>query len=156
MVLKSEIENLLISEENYYNSKFVTPEEITRFEKSENELRYKLMNLISDYGEIHGYKRVKTIEMFAEECRTSETTLKKCINGTQPISRKLLYKISVGLKMNLEKVNELFALCGGVLTRSDKLDYICINALRDNDDIDFFIDQVYEFTKVKLVNKNSI
>lgn len=157
MVTREELENLPLRPDEYYSSKYTTPEEMTRFEKEENDLRYMLMKLLKGYQENHGYKsNTKALEMFAEECRTSETTLKKCMNGTQTISRKLLYKLSVGLKMSLEEANQYFSLCGGNLRCSDPIDRICINAIRDKDDIDLFIKQVLQYTGVKLVNKNSI
>lgn len=157
MVTKGELKNLSLSPDEYYSSKYTTPEEMTRFEKSENDLRYMLMNLIKDYQKKQGYKgNNKALEKFAEECRTSETTLKKCMNGSQNISRKLLYKLSVGLKMSLEEANQYFSLCGGILRNSDPVDFICMNAIRDKDNIDLFIEQVFEFTGVKLENKKSI
>ena len=157
MVTKEEIKNLSLRPDEYYSSKYTTPEEMTRFKKAENDLRYMLMKLIKDYQQNRGYKsNTKALKMFAEECRTSETTLKKCMNGSQTISRKLLYKLSVGLKMSLEEANQYFSLCGGTLRDSDPIDYICINAIRDKDDIDLFIEQVLQYTGVKLVNKNSI
>ena len=42
--------------------------------------------------------------------------------------------------MSLDEANKYFELCGGPLSGTKIEDYICINALMDDDDIQLFID----------------
>ena len=52
--------------------------------------------------------------------------------------------------MNLEEANEYFELCGGPLSTKSIEDYICINALRDKDNIQQLIDDFKKHTSLHI------
>lgn len=128
--------------ENQGTSSYVTAGEMKRFEQNK-ELYNKVYEVINNYTEENNIKpKYAGLE---EICQISETTLKKSVAGTQKITRYFLYKLTVGLHMELDEANELFALCGGKLSDDNFEDYICKKALEDCDDINDFIDQFNEY-----------
>ncbi len=113
-------------------------------------LAAKIMQRRWQYEEEQGLKPTPALEKMAEDCQTSVTTIKKIVNGSQKITRNFLYNFAVGLKMSVDEANEYFCMCGGSLREESKADYICIRALIDGDSIYEFIEQVEEFTGIKL------
>ena len=72
------------------------------------------------------------------------------ITGKYNITRNFLAKFVVGLKLGIEEANELFYLESGKLNLTNSFDYIIYHALEDKDLIDFFIEEVEKYTKIKL------
>ena len=122
----------------------VTEGEMKRFAVNA-ELNNLVYDKITAYTKAHNIK--PKYEGIEEMCQLTASALKKSCAGTIRITRTFLYKLTVGLKMDIDEANELFALCGGPLSELSLEDYICINALRDKDDIIHFIDQFNEFVK---------
>lgn len=122
----------------------VTAEEMRRFAVNA-ELNNRVYNIITEYTKKHNIK--PKYEGIEDRCQLSASTLKKSCAGTIRITRLFLYKLTVGLQIDLNEANELFALCGGPLNEHSPEDYICIKALIDKDDINHFIDQFNEFVK---------
>ena len=107
----------------------VTADEMRRFAVNAklNDLVY---NKIDDYVREHNIKpKYAGLE---DRCQLSESAIKKSCTGTIRITRLFLYKLTVGLKMDVEEANELFALCGGVLNEDFHEDYVCYKALKDS------------------------
>ena len=75
-----------------------------------------------------------------EKCQISMDSFKKAMCNNRKITRRFLYKLAVGFKMNTEEANKYFELCGGVLSRNNIEDYICLNALRDKDSVQQLVD----------------
>ena len=85
-----------------------------------------------------------------EKCQISMATFKKAMCGMRKITRKFLYKFTVGLKMSLEEANEYFELCGGALSTKCREDYICIKALEDKDSIEQFVSDIKKHTSLNI------
>lgn len=107
------------------------------WEKSD-EYRSRTNSKISDYA---------VIEMC---CRIPQDTIKKAINGRYNASRNFLAKFCVGLKLGIEKSNELFRIHSGELSLTNDFDYIIYHALKTKDDIDYFIEEVHEYIGINL------
>ena len=125
-------------------SAFVTDSELSRFSGNRN-LSEMVYQKVTKYAKENNIKN--KYESMIDVCQISDTSLKKSCTGTQRITRTFLYKLAVGLKMSVEEADELFALCGGMLSRDNLEDYICIKALEDKDDIMVFIDQFNHYIK---------
>lgn len=114
----------------------------------------KLAELISDRKK--QYEKENKVSATAayfdieEKCQISTDAFKKAMCGNRKITRKFLYKFTVGLKMNLEEANEYFELCGGPLSTKSIEDYICINALRDKDNVQQLIDDFKKHTSLHI------
>ncbi len=122
----------------------VTADEMKRFAVNA-DLNNQVYKVISDYAKTHNIK--PKYEGLEDICQLSASALKKSCAGTIRITRLFLYKLTVGLKMDVEEANELFALCGGVLNENFHEDYVCYKALKDKDDIIHFIDQFNEYAR---------
>lgn len=117
------------------------------------DLREKIRNIIwQKADEYRDKNKVKIsdynfIELF---CQIPGDTIKKAINGKYKISRSFLAKFTVGLKLELEVANLLFKECSGELNLTNDFDYIVYNALKTKDDIDFFLNELEEYTGICL------
>ena len=125
-------------------SHHVTADEMRRFSVNAalNDMVY---NVVDNYAKKHNIK--PKYEGLEDRCQLSESTIKKSCSGTIRITRLFLYKLTVGLKMDIDEANELFALCGGVLNLDFHEDYVCYKALKDKDDIMHFIDQFNHYAR---------
>lgn len=131
----------------------LSPQEIARFQKNEILLAKKIADIKLAYEAEHKLSSTKAYEKLEEDCQISVTTIKKAMSTKKrenKASRSTLYKLAVGLKMSLEKANELFALCGGPLTEECLQDRICIRALEENDNIYDFIDEMLVVAGAKI------
>ncbi len=98
---------------------------------------------MADYCIEHGIQnRYQTV---GDLCQMNEKTLRDVISGNKDVTRAFLYKFTVGLKLGLEKANELFSKCGGELYEKNPADYVVIHALMDKDEIYLFLDQYEHF-----------
>ena len=122
----------------------VTTDEMKRFAVNA-DLNNKVYKKIDDYAKKYNIK--PKYEGLEEICQLSASTLKKSCSGTIRITRLFLYKLTVGLKMEVNEANELFALCGGMLNEDFHEDYVCFKALKDKDDIIHFIDQFNHYAR---------
>ena len=130
----------------------VTADDIKHFKNNEIELRKKLRDKklgIDCKPKGNGY----TYEQLAELCQVSASLIKNMISGTSKITREFIYRFVVGLKMSVDEANEYFILCGGALNKECLVDYICMKALKDRDDIGFFCKQAHDFGGMKLERK---
>lgn len=146
MVTKEEMKKFGVVDDDKERkaSYHVTADEMRRFAVNA-ELNNKVYNKINEYAKKHNIK--PKYEGIEDRCQLSASTLKKSCAGTIRITRLFLYKLTVGLQMDIDEANELFTLCGGPLNEHSPEDYICINALRDKDDIIHFIDQFNEYIR---------
>lgn len=83
-------------------------------------------------------------------CRIPNDTMKKALNGRYKLTRNFLAKFTVGLKLDIEEANELFRKHSGELNLTNDFDYIVYHALKSKDNIDFFLDEVYEYLGINL------
>ena len=122
----------------------VTDDEMRRFAVNA-KLNHMVYEKIDDYVKKHNIKpKYLGLE---DRCQLSESAIKKSCSGAIRITRLFLYKLTVGLKMDVDEANELFALCGGELNENFHEDYVCYKALKDKDDILHFIDQFNEYAR---------
>lgn len=84
------------------------------------------------------------------KCGIGESLFRKVLNGTRKITRPMLARFIVGLKLDGGQADELFELSGTPLNPDNALDLIIINAIRDRDEIDDFVDEVIKYTDSKI------
>lgn len=162
----------MISENDFLGQKFVThgiiekdcyrascrvkagwqPMQVRDDENTAN-IREKLRNLVyemrDEYKQKYGH--VKGIYALTDECcKVPANTLKSIFNGKNALTRRILAKICVGYKLGVDRANEFFLLVDGALNLTNDFDYITYHALKDGDDIDSFIEEVYRYMKVDL------
>lgn len=151
MVTEEEMKNVIANAEKAQEKPVfsVTPEEMQRF-KVNDKLPYLIANKKSQNDDKYDVSITAGFGIIEEMCQISETNMKRTINGTIRVTRTFLYKFTIGLHMSLDEANELFALCGGPLRKTDTADYICINYLTTKDDLKEFIKQYEEYVGKKL------
>lgn len=113
-------------------------------------MEQQLVKKVCDYLMKQYYNPdMKMIDFYAQieyKLRIAPDTMKKLLRRTTTtISREMLYKIAVGTGMDIETANSFFIMSrGGVLNPDSLNDLIVINALRDKDNIDDFIQEFHE------------
>ena len=128
----------------------VTARDLVRFDDQNNELADMIGSAKAELAEREGLSATRASEWIANHCQISEDTLKKTIIGTTKVTRTFLYKFTVGLKMTVDEANKFFDLCGGPLYEKCMADYICMQALKDKDDIEVFIKDFELHTGMKI------
>lgn len=128
----------------------VTARDLARFDDQNIELADMIASAKADLADREGLSATRASEWIANHCQISEDTLKKTIIGTTKVTRTFLYKITVGLKMTVDEANKYFDLCGGPLYEKCMADYICMQALKDKDDIEVFIKDFELHTGMKI------
>lgn len=117
------------------------------------ELRLKVRDIVwskaDEYRDKHDIK-ISDYNVIERCCRIPADTIKKAINGRYNITRNFLSKFCVGLKLEIEEANELFELQAGELNLTNDFDYIVFHALKTKDNIDYFLEEVYEYTEISL------
>lgn len=162
----------MISEKDFFNQDFATHGIIekddyqascrvkagwqaiqVRDDKNSTYIREKLRNLVYDMRDEYKQKNghVKGIYALTDDCcKVPANTLKAIFNGKNALTRRILAKICVGYKLGVDRANEFFLLVDGALNLTNDFDYITYHALKDGDDIDSFIKEVYTYLKVDL------
>ena len=128
----------------------VRDEDMISFHEQEKRLAVMIAEEKATLAEEYGKSSSEMSSHIAASCQIAEDTLKKTITGKIPVTRRFLYKFTVGLKMSPEKADEYFALCGGKLTEDCLADFICLRALQDGDEIFDFLDQMNEYASMNL------
>ncbi len=119
-------------------------------------MEHQLVKKVCDYLMKLYYKPdMKMIDFYAQieyKLRIGPDTMKKLLRRTTTtISREMLYKIAVGSEMDIDIANTFFELSrGGTLKPESLNDLIVINALRDHDGIDDFIQEYREKTGMNI------
>ncbi|MBP0984374.1 MAG: hypothetical protein J6A19_11685 [Oscillospiraceae bacterium] len=119
-------------------------------------MEQQLVKKVCDYLMKLYYKPdMKMIDFYAQieyKLRIGPDTMKKLLRRTTTtISREMLYKIAVGSEMDIDIANTFFELSrGGTLKPESLNDLIVINALRDHDGIDDFIQEYREKTGMNI------
>lgn len=117
--------------------------EVDEFREREHQLVKKVCDyLMKQYYE----PNMKMIDFYAKidnNLRIAPDTMKKLLRRTTTtISREMLYKIAVGTGMDIDTANTFFTMSkGGALSPDSLSDLLVINALRDHDRIDNFIQE---------------
>lgn len=115
-------------------------------------MEQQLVKKVCDYlMKLYYSPDMKMIDFYAQieyKLRIGPDTMKKLLRRTTTtISREMLYKIAVGSEMDIDIANTFFELSrGGKLKPESLNDLIVINALRDHDGIDDFIQEYREKT----------
>ena len=122
----------------------VTEKEMRFFDDEIEDLRLDIADVIDDYAREHNLK--PKYDGIEEKTHLSVSTIKQMINGNMMVTRTNLYKLVVGLKMDLEDANKLFRKLNGELRKDCREDFICIKALDGKDDIVDFISQYNQYT----------
>jgi len=120
----------------------VTEDQRKIFEAKNKTLSKKLVDFRKDFYTVNGMTTEEANDWIIEHCHISYETLRKTLVNSLSPTRNFLYKFSVGMKLPLDKANELFDLCGGSLSEKCFADFICINALQDGDSIESFIKEM--------------
>lgn len=132
----------------------VSDEEMELFDISTRELSKKIGIIKLNYENEHNLSPTKAYEELEEKCQISISTFKSTISLKINPTRHFLYKLTVGLNYLVEDANKLFKLCDGELDEDCKADYICIQALKDKDNIYSFIEDFEKYTGKKIGIKN--
>ena len=116
-------------------------------------LRFRIGNIVQEYKAQYQEKNPGRCSQYAlveEACSIPTDTVKKLITGKTRVTRPQLAKFCVGLKLSIADADELFRMQGGCLNLSNDFDYIIYHALEDGDEINSFIDDVREYTDVRI------
>lgn len=117
------------------------------------DLREKVRNIVwekSDEYKLVNKVKISDFDVIQICCSIPIDTVKKAISGKYKLTRKFLYKFTVGLKLDIELANSLFKEHSGELNITNDADYIVYYALKTKDDIGFFIDELYKYTGINL------
>lgn len=117
------------------------------------DLREKIRDIVwkkSDEYRAENNASISDYDVIELCCRIPNDTMKKAINGKYKLTRNFLAKFSVGLKLEIELANALFRKHSGELNLTNDFDFIVYNALKTKDDIDFFINELKEYTGINL------
>ncbi len=144
MVTKEEMDSMVFEETPTSRPAYmVNDDDMAFFDEDAKNLPNEVDVVINEYCARNGFKRTNSV--IADSCHTNEKTFREYLNGRRPITRQFLYKLVVGLSLTLEEANELFDMCGGELTDACREDYIVKRAIRDNDEIDAFIENFNKY-----------
>lgn len=119
-------------------------------------MEQQLVKKVCDYlMKLYYSPDMKMIDFYAQieyKLRIGPDTMKKLLRRTTTtISREMLYKIAVGSEMDIDIANTFFEMSrGGTLKPESLNDLIVINALRDHDGIDDFIQEYREKTGMNI------
>lgn len=130
----------------------ISDSEMARFSENEKKLAYAIATIKLNFAKEKNISSTKAYEVLADMCQISVTAFKYAISCTKghTANRRFLYKLSVGLQMEIEEANELFELENGKLSEHCLEDLICMCALRDKDNIYDFIEEFEMRTESKL------
>lgn len=109
-----------------------------------NRLRKKIADDINELTYERGGILEQAYAYVDAHCHIAPPTMKKALQGNSRITRKLLYKYTVGMRMSVNQAQEYFELQGRRLSNeSDEEDMITLNALRDSDSADNLIEEFW-------------
>lgn len=119
---------------------------VDEFKKNEHQLVKKLCDYLMQQFYNPDMKMVDFYAQIDCKLRIAPDTMKKLLRRTTTtISREMLYKIAVGTGMDVDTANSFFEMSrGGDLNSKSLNDHLVINALRDHDSIDDFIEEYRE------------
>jgi predicted Zn-dependent peptidase len=121
--------------------------------QDQKALSFRMGNIVQEYKAQYQEKHPGRCSQYAlveEACSIPTDTVKRLITGKTRVTRPQLAKFCVGLKLSVEDADELFRMQGGCLNLSNDFDYIIYHALEDRDKIDDFLDDVREYTDVRI------
>lgn len=138
MIAKEEFEKMEFKsfgfiEPSYEKSAYRLPLGFNLNARPTTELRGMISNVVHEKKEETG----KTIPTLLEiDCNVSMSTYKQYISGkNRHPSRAFISKLCVGLKLSIEKSNELLRAHSGELNLTNDADAITYYAIEDKDDI---------------------
>jgi len=142
-----------IIEKNYGREFYRVPGQWIPINNNGPELREKIRNIMWEKADEYRSKynvKMSDYSIIEKCCRIPQDTMKKALNGRYRITRNFLAKFTVGLKLDIEEANSLFKKHSGELNLTNDFDFIVYHALRTKDDIDYFINEVYEYLGINL------
>ena len=136
-------ENKMANNESIFRTEKAVVDE---FKKNEHQLVKKVCDYLMQKFYKPDMKMADFYALIDDNLRIAPDTMKKLFRRTTTtISREMLYKIAVGTGMDVETANSFFEMSRGGKLNPDSLnDLIVINALRDHDSIDYFIEEYRE------------
>ena len=158
MISKTEFQKIKflthgIKEENYERELNRVPDGWRPTNSNDAELRENIRNIMWEKAD--KYRVTNNVEMtdyniIEKCCRIPSDTIKKAINGRYKMTRNFLAKFTIGLKLDMEEANALFGEHSGELNLTNDFDYIVYHAIKSKDNIDVFLDEVYEYLGINL------
>ena len=116
-----------------------------------NLLRKKISDDVNQLIYERSWTLAKTYAYIDANCYIAAPTMKKALQENGKITRKFLYKYTVGMHMPLDRAQEYFELQGRRLqSDNDPEDIIAYNAIRDGDSADSMISEFWTFLRVRL------
>lgn len=151
MVTKEEMQQSFNKEKQEERVAYqVTLEEMGRFDDNKAELAEMISDRKKLYERENNISAINAYLDIEDMCQIKMGQMKKVMCGKFKITRNFLYTFVVGFKMDIDEANEYFKLCGGPLAKDNPADYICLNALRDEDDIQSLVDEFDDFLNIKI------
>lgn len=116
-----------------------------------NLLRKKISDDVNQLIYERSWTLAKTYAYIDANCYIAAPTMKKALQENGKITRKFLYKYTIGMHMPLDRAQEYFELQGRRLqSDNDPEDMIAYNAIRDGDSADSMISEFWTFLRVRL------
>lgn len=129
---KMQFETFGFIEPEYEKGSYRLPAGFQLSGQSTREIRAMISNIVHEKKEETG----KTIPILIEvDCDISMATYKQYISGKRHPSRAFISKLCVGLKLSIEKANELLRAHSGELNMTNDADAVTFFALKSKDDI---------------------
>ena len=123
-------------------SVLTTGQELSAPRERMNQLRKKIADDVNELTHKGGGILDRAYAYIDAHCHIAPPTMKKALQGNSRITRKMLYKYTVGMRMTLDQAQEYFELQGRRLRNdSDEEDLIVYNALKDGDDADSLLEE---------------
>ena len=139
---KMEFTSFGFTELEYGGNAYRLPEGHVLSNHSIIDLRNKISNLIHEIKEERGKSVRRLVE---EDCGFYLDTYKKAMCGKgRTITRPFLARICVGLKLPIDKANELFRMQGGELNLTNNVDAITYYAILDKDSVEDYENELVE------------
>lgn len=120
-------------EPSFENTAYRLPTSHTLNTRTTAELRALISNAVHDKKDETGKTLTALVEM---DCNIPMSTYKQYISGKKRHpSRAFISKLCVGLKLSIEKSNELLCAHSGVLNLTNDADAVTYYAILDKDNI---------------------
>lgn len=150
MIRQSKDRRVSISSEKHV-SYLTSNKELSVPREKMNLLKKKIADDVNQMIYERRWPLARAYAYFDEHCHIAAPTMKKALQENGKITRKFLYKYTVGMHMSIDQAQEYFDLQGRILqSESDAEDIIAYNALKDGDSTYSMIEEFWRYLKISL------
>lgn len=119
-----------------------------KFQNADNtEIRIAIVEILNEIKDQRGSTITK---LLTDDCDIPMATYKQYISGKGKVTRRFIAKICIGLKLSLEKANELFKMHSGELNMTNDVDALIYNAILTKDSIYEFEEELKERLNIEI------